>query len=255
MWCKQVWQIRELKEQELSLLFHYSSKEGWDNESLHTQALFHQHPHDFFIAYEQKNLIGFVIALKNSSAFGFISNLLILQEFRNCGFGRKLFNHALSHLKGLQIGLDSVIGQEAFYERAGFESYFLVSSYKFNKGSVTLPTMSIAVSDFSKEYSLENKDASMQELICNKATNYKAIRHKENSFALSFSYAQGYKIHLESEDINEALTLFFALVNEHNEGTLIYLQASPLSPLLEALVQLLKMDVHAQHKRMYNFIP
>lgn len=255
MWCKQVWQIRGLKEQELSLLFHYSSKEGWDNESLHTQALFHQHPYDFFIAYEQQKLVGFVIALKYSDTFGFISNLLILQEFRGRGFGRKLFEYALSHLEGLQIGLDSVLGQEKLYESAGFESYFFVSTYKFHTGSVTLPRVNIAVSNFSKKHSLKDKDASMQELISSKETNYKAITDKENSFALSFAYAQGYKIHLESEDINEALTLFFALVNEHKEGTLIYLQASPLSPLLEALVQLLKMDVHSQHKRMYNFIP
>ncbi len=246
--------IRGLQEQELALLFHHSHQEGWENEILHTQALFHQHSNDFFIAYKEE-VLGFIIAIKESDNFGFISNLLVLPAFRGQGFGTTLFMHALKHLEGLQIGLDSVVGGEMLYKKAGFDAYFKVTTYQFLTGSVTLPSSPIAISNFTQQNSLTHKSATMQEMIQSTKTVYKAIENKEEAFALSFAYAQGYKIHIEAEDINEALTLFFALCQRYNKGIAIYLRVSPLSPMLEAVVAVLKMQVYTQHTRMYNFIP
>lgn len=247
--------VNKLQENELPLLFHYSSLEGWNNETVHTTALFHQHPQDFFILSQQDKLIGFIIAIKYSNSFGFISNLLILKEFRGLGYGKKLFEFALEHLQGCQIALDSVVGKEGIYQKLGFTSYFNLYIYRFIGGSFTLPESYLEVINFTQENSLKDKDDYTQEIILSKETQYKAIQNKENSFALSFAYADGYKIHIESEDINEALTLFFALTDMHKEGTAFYLQASTLTPMLEAIVELLKMQVDSTHTRMYNFLP
>ena len=249
-------QIKTLQEDELPLLFHNTNTEGWDNEALHTTALFHAHTNDFFIAYKEKKLIGFIIAIKYSDKFGFISSFLVLKEFRGLGYGKEIFTFAVKHLECCQIALDSVVGKESLYKQYGFKTYFTVNTYKFSNGSVTLPHTDFKVVDFDKKLSLKNKDNYMKEMILSKSTNYRAIKHKKviSSFAMSFRYVDGYKLHIESENINEALTLFFTLVNIHKDGTAIYLQASPLSPMLEAIVELLKMKEHSRFTRMYNFV-
>ena len=249
-----MWQIRALQEKELPLLFTHTTDENWNNEELHTTALFHAHPNDFFIAYKNQQLIGFVLAIKHSNEFGFVSNFLVLREFRGLGFGTKIFAFALEHLKGCQIALDSVVAKESIYKKFGFKSYFNVITYKFVSGSVTLPQTNLTVIDFDKRLSLENCDAPIKEMILSDKTEYKAIKNqtKISSFAFSFSYSDGYKIHIESEEINEAITLFFALTQTLKNGTAIYLQASPLSPMLQAIVEALKMEVETTFIRMYN---
>ena len=248
--------IRALKDNELSLLFKYSALEGWDNEKVHTKALYHSYPDDFFIVYKDKQLIGFILALKHSDKFGFISNLLVLKEFRNLGYGKKIFDYGLKHLDGCQIALDSVVGKETLYEKSGFKSYFDVVTYKFISASVSLPQTDFEVVGFDKKLSLKDRDTYMSEMILSKETIYKAIKNKEkiSSFALAFHYIDGYKLHIESEDINEAITLFFTLTKAYKKGTAIYLQASPLSPMIEAIVELLKMKADSKSIRMYNFI-
>ena len=249
-------QIRPLQENELPLLFKYSSLEGWENEEVHTTALFHTHPQDFLIAYKEKKLIGFILAIKYSLEFGFVSNLLVLKEFRSCGYGKELFSFALEHLKGCQIALDSVKGKEKLYEGAGFSPYFDVITYRFLSGSVTLPSSAFTFIDFDKNLSLKKTDAYMKEMILSDKTDYKAIKTggSINSFALSFKYKNGYKIHIESEEINASLALFFALIDKHKSSTAIYLQVSPLSPMLEAIAEALKMQVDTAYTRMYNFL-
>jgi GNAT superfamily N-acetyltransferase len=249
-------QIRTLQKHELPLLFHYSSLENWDNEELHSTTLFNTHPNDFFVAFKNKQILGFIIAIKHSNEFGFVSNFLVLKKFRGLGHGKEIFAFALKHLSGCQIALDSVLSKEDIYKKAGFKSYFDVVNYRFIIGSVTLPQANFELIDFNKELSLKDKDLYMKKMILSDKTRYKAIKthNRISSFALSFEYIDGYKIHLESEDINEALTLFFALTNVYKSGTAIYLQSSPLSPLLEAIVELLKMQVHSTYRRMYNFL-
>ena len=92
----------------------------------------------------------------------------------------------------------------------------------------------------------------MQIMLLDKRVKYLAINN--NSFAFSFKYIDGYKITIETKDINEAILLFFTLTKNIQIGTPIYLQTEPLLPLLEALVELLNMSVHAKLVRMYNKI-
>jgi len=249
-------QIRTLQKNELALVFKHSALEGWSNESIHTTALYHAHEDDFFIAYKEEQLVGFIIAIKYSNKFGFISNLLVLRKFRKLGYGKKIFDYALKHLDGCQIALDSVVGKENLYKKHGFKSYFDVLTYKLTNTSISLAQTHFNIIDFDKNLSLKGKDTYMSEMILSTHTIYKAIKHKESisSFALAFEYLNGYKLHIESEDINEALALFFALKNVHEKNMTIYLQTSPLSPMLEAIAEALKMQVASKFIRMYNFI-
>jgi len=248
--------IDKLQENQLPLFFKYASLEGWDTEEAHTIALFKAHPEDFFIAYHKKHLLGFIVAIKHSDEFGFISSFLVLKKFRAQGFGKKIFNFALKHLDGCQIALDSVIEKSELYESAGFKRYFDVITYCFETGSVQLPSSSIETIDFDENLALLTDNSYISTIVADEKVNYRAVKDSAfvSSCAFTFEYRDGYKIHIESSNINEALTLFFSLTDEFKKGTKIYLQASKLSPLLLAVVQALKMSETSKHIRMYNKI-
>ena len=74
------------------------------------------------------------------------------------------------------------------------------------------------------------------------------------TFTFTFKYRDGYKINIETQDINDAIILFFALTHHLEAGINIYLQVTPLLPILEALVELLKMSTDSKLLRMYNKI-
>ena len=248
--------ISTLKEHQLELLLLHSSFEGWDIEKAHIIALFKTYNDDFFIAYKEQQLLGFIVALKKSPLFGFISTFLVLKEFRGLGYGKKLFEHALKHLKGCQIALDSLEDKTTFYEKKGFQRYFDVLTYKFITGSVSLNKHNYRFVKSAKTSSTKSTDEYLKNLLLDKDVNYQEIQGSEekNSYAFTFPYKDGYKISIESSDINEAIALFFNLCDTHPKGTSIYMQVSKLSPLLEALVDALKMTETSKNIRMYNKI-
>jgi len=247
--------IQALKEHELSQLFDYAQLEGWDVEEAHTLALFKTHPNDFFICYKDNMLIGFIVALKESDTFGFISSFLVLKEFRGQGYGKQIFEFALEHLKGCQIALDSVIGKEKFYETYGLKSYFDVYHYRFKVGSVTLPKIPFEITS-QIDTELIQKNNYLNVLLQDKTVIYKAIHtnSKLSSYAFSFNYKDGYKITIDSQDINEALALFFDFGGNYEDGSYVYIQVTKLSPILEVIVELLKMEEDSKSVRMYNKI-
>ena len=249
-----MWQIRRLKKAELPLLFNSSKQENWTNEEVHTTALYKAHPEDFFIAFRGNSVVGFILAIRYSDKFGFISNFLILPAFRSQGYGKKLFAFACEHLKGSQIALDSVSGKEKFYENFGFSSYFDVANYVFTKGAVTLPSSELIVTSFDKDLALVSKDMYMKTMILANRTSYKAIKSKNSisSFGFHFKYKDGYKIYIDSQEINETVSIFFALIEDLENNTHIYMQTTPLEPLYEAVSELLKMKMYEVSVRMYN---
>ncbi len=241
---------------DLELFYTHATKETWDIEDAHIRALLQTHPDDFFIFYENKELIGYCVALKESDSFGFISSLLVLEQFRSLGYGKKIFTFALKYLGNRQIALDSVLGQESFYEQFGFSSYFDVNTYRFMTGSVTLPKTDYDIINFDVTLSLQGLDRYMQLMLQNSDMDYKAIKTNETitAFAFSFVYKDGYKITLHVDDINEALVLFLTLSNNYDKGTRIYMQSSKLTPMLEALADALHMQEVLKFTRMYNKI-
>lgn len=247
-------QIKNLCEDDLELFYEHAKKEKWDIEDLHIRSLLKTHPDDFFVFYIDEKLLGFVVALKESDILGFISSLLVVEEFRNLGYGKKILSFTLEHLQERQIALDSVIGQEEFYKKFGFSSYFDVNVYKFITGKLSINNDNFKIVDFDKNFIADN--AYLQNLLSDKNTLYKAIQEQENisSFAFSFPYKDGYKLTINTENIHHALALFFALASNYEKDTAIYIHTTQIHPLLEALVEALEMQEVSSMKRMYNKI-
>ncbi|MDF1878090.1 GNAT family N-acetyltransferase [Sulfurimonas sp. SAG-AH-194-C20] len=248
-------QAKKLIESDLELFYKYAKIEKWDIEDIHIRSLLKTHPDNFFIFYKDNVLVGYVVALNESAAFGFISSLLVLKEFRGLGYGAEIFSLALKHLQNRQIALDSVLGQETFYEKFGFSSYFDVNLYLYKTGKVSLKESdTLEVVAFDEKHSLEGKSDYLKYLLQDKDIYYKAIKGVSDSFAFIFPYKDGHKITINSQDINHAVTLLFALCQNYESNTAIYLQSSQQNTMLEALAQALGMSKVSHHTRMYNKI-
>jgi len=249
-------QIRTLKKNELKLLYKYAKIEGWETEELYINTLFKLSNDGFFVAFLKKQLIGFIVGVKHSSQFASISSFLIIKQFRAQGHGKALLHHALKYLDGYQIALDSVINKESIYLNAGFHSYFDTTTYKFVKGSITLNNTNKIITGYEKNISTLNVDRETKEMILLTKKTYKAIKKGLNisSFGYLYPFVDGQKIVLSSNDINEVVTLFFAIIENLPNNTNIYIQVTKLTPVLEALVEALKMQEYSKLTRMYNTI-
>ncbi len=249
-------QIQNLHLDDLELFYKYAKEEHWDIEDPHIRALLKTHPEDFFIFYEDSELLGFVVAVKESDELGFISSLLVLKEFRCLGYGKKIFTFACEHLGERQIALDSVLGQEMFYEKFGFKSYFDVNTYQFQTGKFSINSDTYDIIDFDKELCLSNQTRFFKALLIDTNVQYKAIVEEGiiSSFAFAFAYKDGYKVTIHTQDVNHGAALFFALCKECIHHTAIYIQTTKTDSLLEALAQALEMKRVSYTTRMYNKI-
>lgn len=254
--------IRELKQNELAFFLTSFENEGWDNELTHIACLYESYPNDFFIAYKDEVLVGYVLAVKESEIFGTISNLLVLKEFRSQGFSKELLSFALKHLDGCQIAIDSIQGKEKIYAAFGFKPYYESSLFSFNS-SITIHTNSnITVSDVSLPSFLECNKNSLKNtsyiscIFNSNSTLCKAVYKDQliSSYAILFPYKNGYKIVLASSDIDESLSLLSNLTQDLEYSRSIYMEISQIEQLNAVLVNLLNMEKISSTIKMYNKI-
>lgn len=256
--------IRELQHNELTSFLTYFENEGWDNELAHIECLYQSYPNDFFIAYHDNALVGFILAVKESEIFGTISNLLVVNEFRSQGFSKELLSFALIHLDGCQIAIESMQGKEKIYEAFGFKSYYESSLFSFNTPIILQADSHIKVSDVDLSSFLECnkrlnslKNISYLTCICNSnSTICKAVYKDQliSSYAILFPYKDGYKIALASSDINDSLSLLSNVTQGLEDQIPIYMDISQLEPFKLALVDLLNMKKISTTTKMYNKI-
>lgn len=246
--------IRCLRESELELLFYYSKLEAWFLEKIETESLFQAYPQDFFIAFKGQEKIGFIIAIKHSKKLGFISSFLVVKKFRSQGYGKKIFLHAIKHLEPAQIALDSLFGEERFYEQFAFKTYFEVCIYRYALDKSALNLLSFTAFQTQNTRLIDEQSEYLKILLSHKDVFSASIssNHKENAYL--FSYKDGYKIEIQTGDIHKVLSLYIALTKDIKDGTHIYIKADVLSPLILSLTKILNMQIDHKYNRMYNKI-
>jgi N-acetylglutamate synthase-like GNAT family acetyltransferase len=248
--------IKTMHKEQLKLMFHYFRLQMWPVEESHLICQQKTYPNDFFIAYKDNELVGFIIALKHNNDFGFISSLLILKQFRGLGYAKIIFKHALEHLDKRQIALNSVKGKESFYEKFGFKNYFEITIYKYIKNSSDIEKFSINSYIYNTKVDKHALDSYTCCLVSRNDINYKAIQRDDtiSSFGFCSKYLDGYKIVLNSSDLNELVALFFELIKLIKDGNSIYIEASKLEANLVKLCKYLDMKEYSNLTRMYNKI-
>ena len=114
--------IRPISPEELHTPFIWAEQEGW-HPGINDAG--HYHPTDsqgFFMGFLDNEPIGSISAVAYDNSFGFIGLYIVLPEFRHQGYGLALWNTAIQHLQGRNIGLDGdVTAQQNNYRKSGFK--------------------------------------------------------------------------------------------------------------------------------------
>lgn len=256
--------IRPMGKAGLEDLFAWAESEGWKSEPIHIACLFSTQPDAFLGGFLDGRMIAMVIAVKQGASLGIISNFFVLGAFRDRGYGRALFEHALRRLKDREIILDSVPDKTEMYRQTGFRPLYHVSSYRFIVGSVTLPTRPMqAVSHLDMDQLIAydtkatgyDRTSYLRCMFTDETMRYRGVEKDSilSSYGLCFAYSDGYKLLLATtNNINEALVLFFALIEEISEETPVYMDVSAPEQMILAMISVLRMRQVSQTDRMHR---
>lgn len=254
--------ILNLAPNEFPQLLNALSLEGWYLQNVHLESLYKEFKDDFFCIHNENKIIAFIVAIKYTNEFGFVSNFVVSKEFRELGFGTKLFEHALYHLQGCQIALDCQRSNESFYKKYGFSTYYDSVYYLYEKqeiknsifNGITNIVDAKSLNIYNKELLSQSFANHIQSIATHKDTEFRAIynENKISSYSLATKYLDGYKLVIASQSYEEIKEIFFALIHIYPLKTKIYLEVTKVDFFLVKLCQLLNMKEFSRKSRMYN---
>lgn len=109
--------IRTMTESEVELAVDWAAEEGW-NPGLHDGYCFWAaDPQGFFIALEDGQPVGCVSAVRYGFDYAFLGFYVIKPSRRGRGYGLKLCEAALDHVKGRVSGIDGVLTMQDKYSQ------------------------------------------------------------------------------------------------------------------------------------------
>lgn len=114
--------IREMSKEDIDFALSLTSAEGWLSTRLDFEDLIEFDPHGCFIAEIDDEPIGMVCTVPYNG-FGYVGNLIVLEEHRHRKLGTKLMEFAISYLENRAVMaqlLDGVQDAIPLYERIGF---------------------------------------------------------------------------------------------------------------------------------------
>jgi GNAT superfamily N-acetyltransferase len=115
--------IRNILEYELDFAFKLTELEEWGTSREELEDLLLFSPKGFFVSDSNGTLEG-IISTTYYGTYGFIGNLIVLNEFRNQGIGSNLIKYAIKYLLSLgvkNIMLDAVPQMSSLYEKFNFK--------------------------------------------------------------------------------------------------------------------------------------
>ncbi|VVB71932.1 Acetyltransferase (GNAT) family protein [uncultured archaeon] len=114
------YEVKEMTRHELDLAISWANSEGW-NPGIHdADTFFAAGSEGFFVGIFKGKPVASISAVAYGDSFGFLGFYIVHPQFRGRGFGTEIWNTGMAHLKGRNIGLDSVLLQQKLYERKGF---------------------------------------------------------------------------------------------------------------------------------------
>ena len=113
--------VRRMGREEVEIAVDWAEQEGW-NPGIHDAEAFHAaDPEGFFIAELDGEPIGSISVVNYSEAFAFAGLYIVKPEYRNRGYGSRLFAAGMAHAGNRNIGGDGVVAmQEKYRARSAF---------------------------------------------------------------------------------------------------------------------------------------
>ncbi|WP_457089593.1 GNAT family N-acetyltransferase [Microvirga sp. P5_D2] len=112
--------IRVMTREDLARAVDWAAAEGW-NPGLGDAECFHAaDPTGFLMGFTGEEPVAAISVVRYADTFGFLGLYIVRLDRRGRGFGYRLWQAGMEHLKGRVVGLDGVVAQQANYARSGF---------------------------------------------------------------------------------------------------------------------------------------
>lgn len=100
--------IRQVAESDFPVLNAFLAGEDWMPGKHDVECFFLTDKEGFFCGEIQndrgdKETVGFVVALKFTSHYAFVSDFVVAKQYRGQGYGKQLWASAMEHIKGIQL--------------------------------------------------------------------------------------------------------------------------------------------------------
>ena len=255
--------VRSLNRDEFDQLLELAHQEGWNPGIYDADSFYNSDPDGFMGYYIKGKLIGCISAVAYDEDFGFMGFFIVKPEFRNMGYGKKLWDAALKYLGDCNIGLDGTLAMKEKYEGSGFKEAYKSTRYKIIARNIdhigeTIPLKKVSFAKlvaFDKLHFPTRRDVFLYNWINQSEGQSFAVCKDENIEGYIFirKGLQGYRIGplfaLNSEIAN---TLFCKAISWVPEGTPVFLDVPEINPEALNLVQKYKMEPGLKTVRMYT---
>jgi ribosomal protein S18 acetylase RimI-like enzyme len=257
------YQVRNMTRQEVGTAIEWAALEGW-NPGLHDADCFYStDAKGFFLGLLEGTPVGSISAVSYGASYGFLGFYIVKPEYRNRGFGMGLWNEAMKHLAGRNIGLDGVIAQQDNYKRSGFELAYRNIRYQWRRGNKNHGLQAVRLSDLPgkmlMQYDLELFGVERKRFLdCWISRPHTvALGIVQGNGLLGYGVLRkcraGFKIGpLFADDYHVAETLFTSLTSGLNQDTSVFLDIPEVNAQAVRLVQKYEMAKVFETARMYT---
>jgi GNAT superfamily N-acetyltransferase len=255
--------VRSLNRDEFDQILVLAQQEGWNPGIYDADSFYNSDPDGFMGYYIKGKLIGCISAVAYDEDFGFMGFFIVKPEFRNMGYGKKLWTAALNYLGDCNIGLDGTIEMKEKYEANGFKEAYKSTRFKMNarKLETAGETVSLKKVNFANLVVFDHlhfptrRDVFLYNWIHQSEGESFAVCKDEKIEGYTFvrKGLEGYRIGpLFALTPEIADTLFCKAISWIPEGTQVFLDVPEINPEALNLVNKYHMESGFRTVRMYT---
>ncbi|HEX9804480.1 MAG TPA: GNAT family N-acetyltransferase [Candidatus Dojkabacteria bacterium] len=229
------YQIRTADYNEIDIIIEWAAEEGW-NPGLYDKKSFYAADNSgFLIGFLDEKPIASISSIAYDDKFGFLGFYIVKPEFRNRGYGIRLWREALKKLPTQNIGLDGVLTQQENYKKSGFKLAYRNIRYEGsgiknnskNKKIILLSELPFkTLSKYDSRFFPANRDTFLKEWITQEESLAAAFINEGmiEGYGVIRKCREGFKIGpLFSNNFNVAENLYTELSSFAGENNKIFI--------------------------------
>jgi GNAT superfamily N-acetyltransferase len=112
--------IRVMTREDIDRAVEWAAVEGWNPGLKDAECFQAADPAGFLMGFMGGEPVAAISVVRYAETFGFLGLYIVRSDQRGRGFGHRLWQAGMDHLKDRVVGLDGVVAQQANYARSGF---------------------------------------------------------------------------------------------------------------------------------------
>jgi GNAT superfamily N-acetyltransferase len=112
--------IRVMTREDVERAIDWAAAEGWNPGVTDAGCFQAADPAGFLMGFVGDEPVASISVVRYADTFGFLGLYIVRPDRRGRGFGYRLWQAGMDHLKNRVVGLDGVVVQQANYARSGF---------------------------------------------------------------------------------------------------------------------------------------